>query len=102
MKRKMKKLISGVLLAAMLFTEPAVSVTASDADETESRFFLEKNMETVDNLSHAQQSKEISTQEKSVILYQQDGSVYKILKIRKNRVKLPSMANPKGYTFMGW
>ena len=78
MKRKMKKLVSGVLLAAMLFTEPAVSVTASDADETESRFFLEKNMETVDNLSHVQQSKEISTQEKSVILYQQDGSVYKI------------------------
>ena len=102
MKIKIKIIISGVLLATMLFTEPAVSVTASDEDKTESRFFLEKNMETVDNLSHAQQSTEISTQEKSVILYQQDGSVYKILKIRKDRVKLPSMANPKGYTFMGW
>lgn len=38
----------------------------------------------------------------NLVLHKNDGSVYKTLNVKDSTVRLPSMKNPKGYTFMGW
>lgn len=96
MKRKMRKLFGSILAAAILCTEPVTALAISEEAEVSTVSF-----ENADAYGAADFNKSVGKQ-KNVIFHYSDGSVYKEMKTRNGKVRLPYMANPADYTFLGW
>lgn len=101
----MKKILGGILLAAVLCTESVSAFAAQNGKDSVdltagSVWSINKN----DDAGTGNNGGDNPAQNEriAVTLYREDGSVYKTVYARKGKVKLPTMANPKGYTFMGW
>lgn len=95
-KRKIGKMLGGILIASILCTGPVQLVAASGKVEISNVY--SENIGTYG----ASTSKKSKTTQKTVVFYYRDGSIYKTVKTRNGKVKLPYMANPSGYTFLGW
>lgn len=106
----MKKILGRILLAAILCME-SVSVFAAQnikdpVDRTAGSVWSINKTNDTDTIDGSAEnnggSNSAQNGQFAVNLYRMDGSVYKTVYSRKGKIKLPTLANPKGYTFMGW
>lgn len=83
---KIKKILWGILIGIILCTGCAGTVTASQNNRVSS--VAEKNDQ--------------SKKKYMVVLHYSNGKVYKKYTVSNGKIKLPSMPNKRGITFMGW
>lgn len=95
-KRKISKLLGGVLLASVLCTEPASLAYAAERIDLYSAASEDTGAYGASGANRA------TVKQKDVIFHYKDGSIYKKMRTSNGKVKLPYMANPVGYTFLGW
>ena len=102
-KKNIKKIVSGILIASVFFAESISAFGATDTIRDQYTIHYTERSTWGINLNDSSASVSSPTKVQIMVtLHKQDGSLYRVVMAKNGKIKLPSMANPKGCTFMGW